>query len=65
MATSNSAPIYTSLTDVTISSGIKIPIPQFESSVRRATTIVLSGRRQLGCPVFGDGLSRRRQAEDS
>jgi len=30
-----------------------------------ATTIVLSGRRQLGWPVFGGGLSPRRQADDS
>ena len=30
-----------------------------------ATTIELSGRRQLGWLVFGDGLSPRRQADDN
>src|SRR5271169_4183498 len=30
-----------------------------------ATTIVMSGRRQLGWPVSGDGLSPRRQADDN
>jgi type IV secretory pathway VirD2 relaxase len=30
-----------------------------------ATTIVMSGWRQLGCPVFGNGLSPRRQAGDN
>jgi hypothetical protein len=32
---------------------------------RCATTIELSGRRQLGWLVFGDGLSPRRQADDN